>query len=102
MLRFSDDYILVRRDLEDGLIKRRSFKGLVEYWIYRGKESNIFLPDGSKAKATGTPNYLHAVIVCEPNHVTSETVKSILVKGAKFTEGDLEDYLKKTERGTNG
>lgn len=101
MLRYSEGYIIVIKDLEEGFVKKHNYKNLLEYWIYEAKHSNIFLPNGSLAKSITKEAKLTAIIVCENNKITKKA-NNFLVAGYKFTENDLYDYLKKTERGING
>ena len=103
MTRYSENYVIIKKDLENGLIKKREYKGLVEYWVYRGKESHIFQLDGSRAKLGNLEDAgLHCIIACEKNHISKKKKDAILIKGYRFTEKDLDDYLRKTRRGKNG
>ena len=101
MIRYSDDYIIVSKDLDDGFVKRREFKGLVEYWIYKAKYSNILLATGEQAKLGINEATLAAIITCK-NYHTEKRKNNILVAGYKFTSQDLDNYLSQTNRGING
>lgn len=101
-IRYSKNWILIKKDLVDGFIKKHSYKNVVEYFIYQARKSHIFKLDGKKAILRNIADAeLSCIIVCD-DHYKEEKDNTWIIKGFKFTENDLEDYLIKTNRGTNG
>ena len=99
MIRPSNAFVIFKKDLKSGKATRKHYDNLIEYWIYRQKESDIVDSTGKKVKLEGRNNsYLHCIIVCEGSHITKETEKGILINGVRFTEKDMENYLHKTGR----
>lgn len=99
MIKPSNGFIIFGKDLKSGLVKKKEYQGLTEYWIYRGLESKIILPDGSKPEPIDRSEIkLHAIIVCEGSHITAKREKGFLVNGIRFTDKDLKEYLVKTHR----
>ena len=101
--RCAKNFILIKKDLADGFIKKHRYKDLIEYWIYQGKKSHIFKLDGKPATLNNIADAeLKYIIVCNPDHISEEKENTIMIKGCRFDEYDLENYLKKTNRGHNG
>jgi len=101
-IRYSKDYIIIKKDLDENFVKVHEYKGIVEYWCYKAKKSRIFKLDGSKAKLRNIDDAsLSAIIVCNDNY-KDEKKNTFLIKGYRFTENDLDNYLRKTGRGTEG
>lgn len=101
-IRYSKNWILIKKDLDGGFIKIHTYKNVVEYFIYKEKKSHIFKLDGSKATIRNIDDAeLYCIIVCD-DHYKEEKDNTYMVKGFRFTEQDLDDYLKKTGRGKNG
>lgn len=104
MIRPSKHYAIVKKDLDDGLVKKKEYEGMVEYWAYRRKESSIVSPGGGNFVTDDL--FLYAVIICPREHVTLDTEKYYEIEGVKFTNDfagqDLDDYLNKTKRGYLG
>jgi len=101
-IRYSKDYILIKKDLVEGFVKKHNYKNVVEYWIYQARKSHIFKLDGTKAKLRNIDDAeLKCIIVCD-DHYKEDKKNTFLIKGYRFTEKDLDDYLRKTGRGING
>ena len=99
MTKYGENYVIIKADLKDGFVKKHEYKGLVEYWTYQAKKSHIFKLDGSKATIRNIDDaQLYCIIVCEQNHITVEKEESLLIKGYRFTDENLHDYLRKTGR----
>jgi len=100
MIKPSNGFIIFGKDLKSGLVKKKEYKGLTEYWIYQGTGTDIYLPNGSKADPVDRSEIeLSAIIVCEGSaHITAQRKKGFLVNGVKFTDHDLKNYLDKTKR----
>lgn len=102
MVRYSKNYIIIKEDLKDGYVKIHTYKSVIEYWIYQARKSRIFKLDGNPAISRNIDDAeLSCIIVCN-NNFKEEKENTWLVKGFRFTENDLEDYLRKTGRGING
>ena len=102
MVRYSKSYIIIKKDLEEGFVKKHTYKSVVEYWCYKAKKSRIFKLDGSPATLRNIDDAtLSCIIVCN-DHFKEEKDNTFIVKGYRFDENDMEDYLRKTSRGING
>jgi len=104
MLRPSKYFTIKKEDLENGHVKKREYKDLIEYWIYRQKESEII---GVTGRRLSSGEYLlYSIIACSRNkHITADKGTYLEIEGMKFTnddtiEGtqDLDEYLNKTSR----
>ena len=95
-------FIILNKDLEKKSVQKKRYKEFTEYWIYRVKKEkgNIYLPSGRKNILQAGKTYLYAIIVCETNHISKKEKDRFWVKGIKFTEEHIKQYLSKTERGT--
>lgn len=99
MIRPSNGLVILNKDLQSGLVKKKNYDNLIEYWVYGAKESNLVLPKGFKRELKDRNDItLKSIIVCESNHITKKTDKGFFVNGVKFTEDDLKSYLEKTNR----
>lgn len=105
MIKPSGYFTIFKKDLNSGLIKKKERKNLIEYWIYRQKESPLYSLDGKKMK-TNEIDKLHCIILCDKDHITEEGQKGYFVNGVRFTDdergNDLTNYLRKTKRGIGG
>lgn len=102
MIKYSANYILIKKDLDDGFVKKHIYKNVVEYFIYQAKKSRIFKLDGKPAILRNIDDAeLSCIIVCD-DHFKEKKDNTWIVKGFRFDKQDLEDYLKKTNRGING
>ncbi len=85
------------KDLDSGLVKKKKYDDKTEYWVYRQKKGNLYLPDGSKTLLQDKENsFLFCVVVAEK--IVKKTKKGILVKGLKLTGEAINKYLTKTNR----
>lgn len=101
-MRYGENFIIIKEDLREGFVKIRSYKGVVEYWIYKAKKSRIFKLDGKPAKLNNIDEAeLNAIIVANDNY-KEEKQSTYIIKGFRFDKQDLENYLLKTGRGKNG
>ena len=101
-IRYSKDYILIKADFKDGFVKKHVYKTVVEYWCYKAKKSKIFKLDGSPATLRNIDDAKLSCIIVADNHYKEEKKNTYIVKGYRFTEKNLDDYLCKTGRGKNG
>lgn len=101
-IRYSKNYIIIKKDLEEGFVKILSYKSVVEYWCYKSKKSRIFKLDGKPAILRNIDDAELFCIIVADNYYKEPKENTYLIKGFRFTENDLEDYLRKTERGTEG
>lgn len=101
MKRFATRYVLFKKDFESKAIKKQLFKGLTEYWVYRAEKSDLIGITGKHIDKSKLK--LHAIILCDKNHITEETDNRVEIAGVRFTNditgNDLADYLSKTKRG---
>lgn len=101
MVKYSKNFILIKKDLDSGHVKIHSYKSVVEYWCYKAKKSHIFKLDGKPAVLSNIEDAeLSKIIVCNDNFKENKE-NTWIVAGYRFDGQDLEDYLKKTGRGTN-
>lgn len=106
MIRPSKHFAIIKKDLENGLVKKKEHAGLIEYWAYRRKKSSIVSPTGGNFLSDDVK--LHAIVVCARDHITLDNKEKgyFEIEGIKFTNdiesNDLDDYLKKTKRGYFG
>jgi hypothetical protein len=105
-------FLIWKKDLKNGTVQKKTFKSLIEYWVYRHrplKKSLIELPNSTKTKMEQeTPMYLHCIIVSKENddHLKDMGDGRIFVRGLKFDNEmfdgkeskDLDNYLIKTKR----
>ena len=109
-------FLIFQKDIGSGMVKKDTFKTMLEFHIYRHRElkkSLIELPNSSKeALEKEQPLYLHAIIVTKDDShhieegITPELEPVIYVKGLKFDNEmfdgkesrDLDKYLRKTGR----
>ena len=102
MIRYSKNFVIIKKDLKDGFVKKHVYKTIVEYWCYKAKKSHIFKLDGSKAKLRNIDDAeLSCIIICD-DHFKEDKENTWLIKGYRFDGQDLQDYLAKTGRGKNG
>lgn len=94
---------ILKKDLDSGLVKVRTYKTYLEYWVYRYKspEGNLYLPDGSKHLLHDQAmTYLFCIIMTKDNDdhrkITSD---GFLIKGVRIDGEDIKTYLAKTGRG---
>lgn len=104
MLRHSKTWVIWKSDLEKGLVRKHNHKDrqgieLVEYWVYKLKDTKIWLPDKEKVLLQDQANsYLFAIIVCDSGHIMKETKQNYLIEGVRVTGDSVNDYLSKTGR----
>lgn len=92
-------FALHKKDFKNGTVIKKKHKEFTEYWIYKQKESNLVGIDGNPLLLQDKSNsYLYCIIVCESNHIMSQTNEVIKVAGVRFTEEDINVYLRKTGR----
>lgn len=98
MIRPSNMFVIWKKDLKSGVVKRKRFKKLIEYWYYEGQETSIEDIHGNKM-VDNTNMQLKSIVVCDcESHITKEGNNGFTVDGIKFTEKDMDDYLHKTGR----
>ena len=94
-IRPSDAFNIVKDDIGKSVF-RKKYKDLNEWWIYREKTSRFV---DARGKELGYGEiYLYFIIVCSDEYIRQQNEKFIAVEGIKFTEKDLDDYLRKTGR----
>ena len=92
-------FLITKKDLESGAVEKKRHKDIIEYWVHRQKESNFIDRWGAKLKLRNKENsFLHAIIVCSEERDVTEHDNSFLVRGIKFTDKDINEYLGKTNR----
>lgn len=106
-----DGFLIFKKDLENGIAKKDTYKGMLEFHIFRHRElknSLIYLPNSTKELLElDNPLYLFAIIVTKDDnaHILDRGDR-IFVKGLKFDNQlfdgkkseDLDNYLRKTGR----
>lgn len=101
MIRPSNGFVIFKKDLENGLVKRKRFnskdKSFIEFWIYKAKEGQLYLPNGEK-NVDMSNKTLKCIIVCDEGYIVKEGKDGLLIRGIKFTEEDIDKYLHKTNR----
>lgn len=101
-IRYGTNFIIIKADLDSGFVKVHQYKTVVEYFCYKARKSHIFKLDGKKAQLSNIGEAeLSAIIVCD-DHYKEEKQNTYIIKGFRFDKQDLEDYLRKTNRGKNG
>ena len=107
-----DGFLILKEDLTNGICQKKTWNGMLEYWVYRHrplKKSLIILPNSTKKQLEKeTDIYLHCIIVSKENndHLRDMGDGRIFVKGLKFDNerfeekesNDLDNYLRKTGR----
>lgn len=100
MMRASKYFAFALKDLKRGMIKTKD--DMVEYWVYRQRESNLENMYGKKILLEGEENvYLHAIILCAKDHIQYQNEEKRVIEGVKFDNfktKDLDNYLSKTKR----
>jgi hypothetical protein len=110
MIRGTKATMILKPEIESGLIEIKHYKEFIEYWIYKDEsvgtgtinsKTGEYVP--GHAESAPEPRYLKCIIVCEdkPEHIMKDGPAHFLVTGAKFDDidyPDLTDYLCKTER----
>ncbi len=94
-IRSSDAFNIVKTDIGKSVIKKR-FKDIIEWWIFREKTSRFVDARGKELK--NGERYLYCVITCADEYIRQQNENYIAIQGIKFTESDLDDYLRKTGR----
>jgi hypothetical protein len=104
MIRPSKWYIILKKDLESGTVKKKNWKDLIEYWVYNPKKSDLVAPDGEQLELEDSE--LSSIIACGREHIQDDDERRLFIEGVKFTDdiegNDLAEYLKKTGRGYYG
>lgn len=101
MVKVSPAFVILQRDLDSGLVKKQETRdGMIEYWVYKRKVSDLISPRGNNYLTN--EKELYAIILCPRDHITTKDEEHggrIFMEGCRFTndiEGqDLEDYLRK-------
>lgn len=101
-IRYGKNYIIIKEDLKDGFVKKHIYKNVVEYFCYKSKKSRIFKLDGKPATLRNIDDAELFCIIVADDHFKEEKENVYTVKGYRFTENDLTNYLRKTGRGING
>ena len=94
-IRSSDAFNIIKTDIGKSVYRKR-FKDIIEWWIYREKTSRFVDLRGKELK-NGEP-YLYCIIACADEYIRQQNEKYVAIQGIKFTETDLDDYLRKTGR----
>lgn len=97
MQRYSEGFFLFNKDFKNGLIKKKKYKDLTEYWVYSGRETKIVNVKGEFWKDMNDRK-LSGIIVCKGTHIIKKGTKGIMIAGVKFTDEHLQNYLSKTNR----
>jgi len=102
MIRPSENYVILKEDIKNGIVQRKRYTNkrdkFIEYWIYKYKETSIYSPFGKKYLDTSNKE-LKCIIVCDDNnYIVKDGSKGFMVRGIKFTEEHINQYLHKTNR----
>lgn len=104
-VRPSKHWTILKKDIKNGSVKKKPYKDVLEYWIYRKEASKTLINLAGQPLRTGKM-YLHAIIVAPKDHITLDNKEKDLyeIEGVRFTNDieqgrDLDDYLSKTGRG---
>ena len=104
MIKASKMFVLLQKDLDDGLVKVKERNDFIEYWIYEYEKSDLLSTTGKYL--LNTNKKLKSVIMCARNHIQCKEGERIFIEGVRFTDDlngqNLDEYLKKTNRGYNG
>lgn len=107
MVRSGNRWVIFKKDLRNGSCRKENFsykgKHFIEYYIYKNKKEKLGL-----FSTLGKPLFrkgkieLSAIIVCgaSQEHIVRKLPDAIIVQGFKFTETDINKYLRKTNRTT--
>ena len=100
MIRGSKEgFLIIKKDLKSGSIEKKRYKDIIEYWVHRQKESSLVDRLGQTLKLRNKENsYLYAIIVCSEERDVTDYGKSFLVRGIRFTDEHINEYLEKTSR----
>ena len=87
-------FAILKKDLGNSVQRKRLNKDIIEYWVYKGKPSLLYTPNGKKWTDDKNKK-LNSIIVCESgqNHILRDNEKAIVVIGMKVTEKELTDYI---------
>jgi len=99
-VRPSKHFVIVRKDLENKMVIKKNFRDVIEYWIYKPKQSTLIL---TKEAQQAMPKELSSIIMCVNDHIQCKDGEgAITIEGVKFTNdvtgNDLQEYLNKTGR----
>lgn len=107
MIRPSDATIIIKKEMENGLIIPTVFKDLLEYWVYQTNKSGIINQKGEyvtpESPELEEKRILKCIVVCEndPKHIKKDHPNHIVVSGVIFKDDekkDLTEYLQTTGR----
>ena len=99
-VRPSKHFVIVKKDLESKMVVKRTHQNIIEYWIYKPKESTLIL---TKEAKQSMPRELSSIIICANDHIKCKNAEgAITIEGVKFTNditgNNLQEYLIKTGR----
>jgi len=93
-------FCIWKKDLDSGVVQKKSYNNNIEFWIYRHRplETTLVLsPSSKKELEKSQPIYLHSIIVTKENSIV-DNKDMLLVNGVKFDDIDVDKYLSKTKR----
>lgn len=86
-------FMIWKKDIGD-TIQQKNIGEAVEYWIYKGRETNLVMPNGQKW-VDETKKELVSIIVCKvDDHIVKETKEYIHVIGLKLNGPDIAKYVR--------
>jgi len=101
MIKYSKAFIILKEDLESGLVIKKSFiiKGtrITEYWIYAIKKPKFWIPSNIFLQNRGN-SCLAYIIICSSDYVQKERERSFLIEGLRLDGESVNEYLKQTNR----
>lgn len=85
------NFIIRVDDLEKDIVKIKLVKNKIEYYIYRTKICKDKEIELLKIE-------LWAIILCKKKHVLRSDYSALEIKGIRYTEEALQQYLEKTKK----
>lgn len=105
MYRMSDTWMLMKPDFDKGIVVKKIFEDMIEYWCYDSKQMVKLQTNGKiiEGEKIGEVGELRSIVSCHnnPEHIRKDCPTHIVVSGIRFNNAettDLNDYLVKTGR----
>lgn len=84
-------FLIHKKDLGK-LVRRKRCGQIIEYWIYKGRRTNLLLPNGRRYIDENDMK-LDSIIACEEDHIVKDNKDNFTIVGLKFYKDDLEKYI---------
>jgi len=95
-------FIILKKDLAEGLVKKKTYLKYIEYWVYKFnpiKTGLILSPKTRNQLKEKNGVYLHCILVGAENKACFvEEGDKIYIQGVRIDGEDVDKYLRKTKR----